>query len=376
MTHQERCRAALRGERADRAPIIGGWLCQEDFLLTMSGVSREEFWQEPRRHAIEAYRRAGTDAIVQFVLPKRPDQSTEGAGGRATNFGRRAEPPEVQFPTPESVIDYVWKQPSAEEAARAFDREATYNQYLTIQEQGTRDMDPMVWIPGHVCGCPPFMWYGTFGYSGYFEAMISAPEAFDRFFAMHGEQRRLQNAEFARVVRDHGFLPVVYCGEDICYSAGPMVGPKLLSDIYFPHLKRAFEPLKEAGLKIVWHSDGYIMPIIDELIGSGVDGFQGLEEDHGMDLATLTEMTNRDGEPLIIWGSVSVTSTLPHGSVEDVRADVRRCLDIGARTGRLFLAPSSSVGPEVPTQNIVEFFRCGAEYGPVAYARKERARSG
>ena len=373
MTRYERCLATLVGQPSDRAPIIGGWLCQEDFLVTMSGVSRAEFWAEPKRHAIEAYRRAGADAIVQFILPKRPDQSTEGVGGRATNFGRRAEPPEARFPTPDSVIEYVRSQPSAEDVTRTFDRQATYDRYLTIMEQGIREMAPMVWIPGHVCGCPEFMWYSSFGYANYFEAMITEPDAFDRFFAMLGERRRLQNTEFARVVRDHDFLPVVYCGEDICYSAGPMISPKLLSEIYFPHLKRAFEPLNEAGLKIVWHSDGYIMPIIADLIACGVDGFQGLEEDHGMSLAELAGMTNRDGEPLILWGSVSVTSTLPHGSPDDVRADVRRCLDIGAQRGRLFLAPSSSVGPEVPTENIAEFFHHGIEHGGTAYRGREAA---
>jgi len=369
MTHYERCLATLAGEKTDRAPIISGFVCQAEFLLHMSGVSSEEFWKEPRRHSIEAYRRAGADAIMQFVLPKRPETATEGTGGRATNFSRREEPPEARFPTPESVIEYVQQQPSAEEVRRTFNAREEYDRYVAIMREGIRDMAPMVWVPGHVCGCPPFMWYGTFGYSGYFEAMITAPEVFDRFFAMLGEQRRLQNAEVARATREHDFIPVIYCGEDICYSAGPMCSPKLLSEIYFPHLRRAFEPLKEAGIKVVWHSDGYIMPIIEELISCGVDGFQGLEEDHGMRLETLAEMTNRDGEPLILWGSVSVTSTLPHGTVEDVRADVRRCLEIGARHGRLFLAPSSSVGPEVPTENIVELHRYGIEYGLQAYAR-------
>jgi len=368
MTCYERCVATLDGAATDRAPLIGGWICQEEFLLKMSGVSSDEFWAEPKRHAVRAYRNAGADVIVQFVLPKRPDQATAGVGGRPTNFGRRAEPPEARFPTPDSVIEYVRNQPTVQDVRRQFDRQGTYDSYRKIMEEGIRDMAPMVWIPGHVCGCPGFMWYSTFGYAGYFEAMVTAPDVFDRFFAMLGEQRRLQNIEYARVTRDHQFPPVVYCGEDICYSAGPMVSPKLLSEIYFPHLKRAFEPLKDAGLKVVWHSDGYIMPIIGDLLACGVDGFQGLEEDHGMSLETLAGMTNREGEPLIIWGSVSVTSTLPHGSVEDVRADVRRCLDIGARRGRLFLAPSSSVGPEVPTENIIAFFRHGAEYGSAAYA--------
>ena len=369
MTRYERCIAALRGEPADRAPVLGGWICQQEFLARMSGVTVEEFWKDPHRLAVEAYLRAGADAIVQFVLPKRPDQSTVGSGGRPTNFGRYAEPLGAQFPTQESVIDYVRDHSRPDEVAARFDRQAWYDFYVKLFRDGDERMAPMVWIPGHVCGCPAFQqWYTHFGYENFLTALHDAAELFERFFATLGEEVRLRSIEAARATRDHGLLPVVYCGEDICYGSGPICSPRLLEQVYFPHLRRAFEPLKDAGMQIIWHSDGYIMPIIHQLIDAGADGFQGLEEDHGMHLAEVAAMTNRDGVPLVIWGSVSVTSTLPHGTVEDVRADVRRCLDLAARRGgHLFLAPSSSVGPEVPTENIIEFHRYGVEYGLEAW---------
>ncbi len=367
MTQYERVRAALLGEPTDRPPVIGGWVCQEDFLVTMSHVTRDEFWKNPYAHATTAYKNAGADALVQFVLPKRETEATQGEYGRPTNFGKQEERAEDRFPTLESVIEWVRKQPTIDEVRRTFDAKKAYDGYLSVVHERD-DIAPMVWIPGHVCGCPPFMWCSYLGYENYFAGMMEAPEVFERFFAMEGEQRRLQNVEVARAIRENGLLPLLYFGEDICYSSGPMCSPRLLREIYFPHLARAMEPLVEAGIISVWHSDGNIMPIIDDLIRCGVDGFQGLEEDHGMSLETLAGMTNWNGVPLVLWGSVSVTSTLPHGSVEDVRKDVKRCIDIGARRGgRLFLAPSSSVGPEVPTENIVEFFRFGREYGLEAY---------
>ena len=373
MTQFERYMAALNGEPADRAPLIGGWICQEDFLVKISGISVDEFWSDPEAHAIEAYKCAGADVIVQFILPKRSDTATDGSGGRATNFTRVEDRPESRFPTAESVIEYVRNQPTAEDVRKTFDKQQAYDDYLRIVQDGTRRMWPMVWIPGHVCGCPEFMWYGSFGYENYLIAMLDAPHVFNVFFEMLGERRRLQNIEVARATREHDLLRVIYCGQDICYGDGPLCSPGLLDEIYFPHLRRAFEPLNDAGLAIVWHSDGNIMSIIGQLIDAGVDGFQGLEEDHGMRLDELAAMTNRDGVPLILWGSVSVTSTFPHGSVQDMRADIERCLDIGARRGRLFLAPSSSVGPEVPTENIEEFFTHGREYGNQVYGAARRA---
>jgi hypothetical protein len=369
MTQYERVRASLFGEPTDRPPVIGGWVCHEDFLVKMARVSIEEFWAKPYEHATAAYKNVGADALVQFVLPKRETESTEGVVGRPTNFSKQGEPPEKRFPTVDSVIEWVRKQPSVEDVRRSFEPQKAYDRYLQFVHERD-EIAPIVWIPGHVSGCPAFMWYSYFGYEEYFEAMLEAPEVFERFFAMEGEQKRLENAQIAKAIRENGLLPLLYFGEDICYSTGPMCSPDLLRRIYLPHLKHAMEPLVEADIISVWHSDGFIMPIIDDLIACGVDGFQGLEEDHGMSLETLSGMTNRNGVPLVLWGSVSVTSTLPHGSLEDVRRDIRRCIDIGAqRGGRLFLAPSSSVGPEVPTENIVELFRYGVEYGFEAYGR-------
>lgn len=361
MTPYERTIATLQGEPVDRPPIVGGFITNDRFLADASGVSLHEYWQDPERYTLDAYRAAEVDVIVQFVLPKRPEASTSGADGRSTNFSRSEKSWRERFPGTDSVIEHVRAHPDPGSIVSRFDPKAAYNRYASIMQDGMTKMSPMVWIPGHVCGCPPFQHgYTEFGYENYLCAMLEAPEAFRRYFDAWGEQRRLENIEVVRATRENNLLPLIYCGEDICYSTGPICSPELLREIYFPALFRAFEPLVENSFEIVWHSDGYIMPIIDDLLDAGVTGFQGLEEDHGMSLDTLASMTGRNGRPLIIWGSISVTSSLPFGTPEDVSADVSRCARIGQQHGaRLFLAPSSSVGPEVPVENIFAYFRSG-----------------
>lgn len=68
-----------------------------------------------------------------------------------------------------------------------------------------------------------------------------------------------------------------------------MVSPKIFKEVYFPHLRRAVEPLIDAGMHWLWHSDGDIMPIMSELIDCGIDGFQGFQEDEGMDMVKLSQ---------------------------------------------------------------------------------------
>ena len=117
--------------------------------------------------------------------------------------------------------------------------------------------------------------------------------------------------------------------------------------------------MKDAGIKIIWHSDGNIMPIVDRLIKMGVDGFQGLQESVGtrVDLNYLAQIEALSGKKLIIVGSISTVTTLPFGSVEDVKKDVRRCIEIAEKRGGGFLLnTSSSIAPEVPKENIYALF--------------------
>jgi uroporphyrinogen decarboxylase len=220
----------------------------------------------------------------------------------------------------------------------------------------------MLWIPYTGTSCA-FMWYSQYGFRPYFLAIMKYPDEVERLYSYSGDLVRLKNRALAEAITNNGFPPYVYFGEDICYNRGPMVPVDLLREIYFPHLRRSIEPLKEAGLKIVWHSDGNIMPILDDLLDSGVDGFQGFQQDTGPTLEHFANLKSRSGDKLILWGSVSVTKTLPFGTVADVEREVESCIDAAHEGGGFFLAPSSSVGPEVPDANILAMHRHAVEYG-------------
>jgi hypothetical protein len=83
----------------------------------------------------------------------------------------------------------------------------------------------------------------------------------------------------------------------------------------------------------------------------GLHGFQGFQYEAGMDYEKICRMKTRQGEELIIIAGVSVTRTLPMGTPDDVRRELRWLVERGPRTG-LFLACTSSVTPGVPWRNI------------------------
>jgi uroporphyrinogen decarboxylase len=110
-------------------------------------------------------------------------------------------------------------------------------------------------------------------------------------------------------------------------------------------------PVLEAGVRVIWHCDGNLMQLVPRLLEVGLQGFQGFQYEDGMDYEAICKMKAHDGESLIIWGGVSVTRTLPHGSPADVRRELRWLVEHGPRHG-LFLGVSSSIVPGTPAANI------------------------
>jgi len=107
---------------------------------------------------------------------------------------------------------------------------------------------------------------------------------------------------------------------------------------------------------------------MDRLIDMGIDGFQGFQErEAGMDLGSLAKMKSIAGKKLILFGSIFVVFTLPFGTPEEVKKDVERCIDVAAESSGFFLAPTSTVGPEVPKENIYAMYEHTKEYGKGKY---------
>ncbi len=135
-----------------------------------------------------------------------------------------------------------------------------------------------------------------------------------------------------------------------------------MRDIYFPELKWAVAPLVDNGIGVIWHCDGNINPILEDILDLGV-GLQGFEEEHGVKYDEIVKLKDRTGQPLGVWGCVSVTSTLPHGTVEDVRDAVARSFTMAGRGRGFVLSSTSSVMPEVPHENIDMLFAHGRKSG-------------
>jgi len=191
----------------------------------------------------------------------------------------------------------------------------------------------------------------VYGYENYFMAYALYPEVMERDFAQQADLAVLENRAAAAAIRRGGLPPLIRLDYDMAYSRGLLVRMESLERIWFPHFERAIRPFLDAGIRLIWHCDGNLMEMVPRLIEAGISGFQGFQYEDGMDYARICRMTDRRGDPLFIIAGVSVTRTLPHGTPQDVRDELRRLVEQGPPAG-LMLGASSSIVPGTPEANI------------------------
>ena len=83
-----------------------------------------------------------------------------------------------------------------------------------------------------------------------------------------------------------------------------MCSPVYLREHYWPHAKYSLEPFVEAGIRLICHCDGNVMPLVDDFVGAGFSGFQGFQYECGVDPYLLAgKRSLRGEEPLFLFTS-------------------------------------------------------------------------
>jgi uroporphyrinogen decarboxylase len=194
------------------------------------------------------------------------------------------------------------------------------------------------------------------GYENFLMDMASDPEmaaaVMDRVVAILRNTVR----QYARAGVD-----VMIWGEDVGMQDRMIMGPRLWRKWIKPRYASMIAAAKEINPEVIifYHSDGYIEPIIPDLIEIGVEVLNPVQPE-AMDPARIKKLY---GDRLAFWGTVSVQRTMPFGSPDDVRAEVRQRIETVGRGGGFVLAPSHTLEPEVRWQNIVAFVEAAREYG-------------
>lgn len=155
-------------------------------------------------------------------------------------------------------------------------------------------------------------------------------------------------------------VDVVVFGDDYADKNGPMFSPKHFQQFILPALKKVVKAAKEEGAYVVKHTDGNIMPLLDMIVETGIDGINPIEPVPGMDIA---EIKKRYGHRVALLGNIDCGHLLCFGTPEQVREKVRWTIEVAGANGGLILSSSNSIHSSVKPENYLAMAKACREFG-------------
>jgi len=159
-----------------------------------------------------------------------------------------------------------------------------------------------------------------------------------------------------------GLVEVAEVTDDLGSQTGPLMSLNLYREFYRPHHARFIRLCQEWGIKVFHHDDGAMSAFLPDLLEMGIDILNPVQWTcPGME---LEGMKQRYGDRLCFHGGIENQKILPFGTPDEVRAEVRHCIDILAqdKTGYI-LAPCHNIQPVTPTENILALYDEAWTYG-------------
>ncbi|MHB9035532.1 MAG: uroporphyrinogen decarboxylase family protein [Armatimonadota bacterium] len=142
-------------------------------------------------------------------------------------------------------------------------------------------------------------------------------------------------------------IDVLYIAGDICGRDGALVSPRHLREFLFEYLKEVIEIAHSAGKKVFYHTDGYVLDILDLFIEYGFDGINPVEPRYN-DPAEFIKRTNGK---LVLYGGLDNCNIIPNGNVQDVSEHVMSQFSALGRSGRLIFS-SHDIPSHCPLHNL------------------------
>jgi uroporphyrinogen decarboxylase len=185
-----------------------------------------------------------------------------------------------------------------------------------------------------------------------------------RLFEQPDEVKRQADAwvdaalEHGRQLIDRGLDGFALCA-DYCFNTGPFLSPPMFAEFVTPFLARLVAGYKEMGAYVIKHTDGNIMPILDDLVSCAPHGLHSIDPQGGVDLA---EVKARCGDRICLLGGVNC-GLLQTGSDEACRADLLRALRAGMPGGRYVFCTSNVAFKGMPKERYQMLLDVRREFG-------------
>ena len=150
----------------------------------------------------------------------------------------------------------------------------------------------------------------------------------------------------------------VFLAHDVAFNAGPFISPDHFSEFVTPYLARLVEHTKGRGVYAIVHSDGMLMPVLDQILSTEPHCLHSIDPMAGMDIAEVKRIT---AGKVALMGNVQC-NLLQDGPDEAIRESALYCLEHASAGGGYIFSSSNTVFPGMPLRNYEYMLQVFSEF--------------
>lgn len=143
----------------------------------------------------------------------------------------------------------------------------------------------------------------------------------------------------AEALTAHGGLDGFALCADYCLNTGPFLSPGQFAEFVTPYLARLIQAERDLGFHVIKHTDGNIMPILDQLVQCRPHALHSIDPQAGVDIAEVKRLY---GDQVCLIGNVNC-GLLDTGTEEEVRESCRYALRHGMPGGGFIFSTSNCI---------------------------------
>lgn len=341
----QRGMAALNLEMTDRIPHTQ-YISHDEFILKTTGIDTSDPSRE--KDVWPALAKAlDYDYIWNtYEMPVTKGRITKMGHAVWSEIDRQDNDVSCPFEDPEDVLNF---DPVQEYGIP--DRKQMVEHFRKHYEEGRNILYPGSVFPEGRYNTIFSACIRTFGWDMFLSSVAYDYEKFDRVLEGFFQITKAELDAWLEVG-----IKVLNIHDDICWTSGPAFHPDWYRKYIFPRYKKLWEPFREAGVKIIFTSDGTYNEFFDDIFTAGADGLV-LEPTNSLEYAL-----ERYGKTKVFIGNMDCR-ILQFGSREDVYNEVKRCTDLGKDCPGYFYAVGNHIPNGIPVENVEYCFEVMRKLG-------------
>jgi uroporphyrinogen decarboxylase len=161
-------------------------------------------------------------------------------------------------------------------------------------------------------------------------------------------------------------VDALWAGDDFGSQTDLLMSPQMFRDLLKNHYIRMNKTFKQLNPDIIpiLHCDGAVSKLLDDIYDTGFEVFNPVQP--GVPGHGPKDLKDRFGDRFVFWGAIDQQELLPHGTDEELEADIKEKIDILGKNRGYMISPAHIIQADVSHERVEKFIELCKKHGSYA----------